>query len=201
MRILLPVILVALVGPLMVCCNSSSMAPAEADFTRADSLTEHYLSLHDSVHQVWNIMINDDNQKINAMRNLLHELMLTHPDEMPTFKSLEERLDQLMRTRYTQKSMSNMDVVNEYDFASNSIISELLATARVQNEFSYNKTLQQLVADILDADARIEVYRLEYDSIVKDYNSFVEINRDYLLQTDETLTLETKPLFKIVSQE
>ena len=51
----------------------------QTTFTRADSLTDLYLSLQDSMLQSWNIMINDDNQKIKAMHNLLHELMITLP--------------------------------------------------------------------------------------------------------------------------
>jgi hypothetical protein len=202
MRIFLSTILFGFIGPLLINCGTTSTtSPVGEHFTKADSLTEHYLSLQDSVHQIWNIMINDDNERINSMHNILHEMMVSHPDDLETFQSLEERLDQLMRMRYTQKSMSNTDVVSEYDFASTSLISEVLANTQNKKEFSYNKTLQKLVENIQQADARIQYYRFEYDSVVQAYNHFIEANKDYLLQTDETLSLEKKPLFQMVSDQ
>jgi hypothetical protein len=200
MRILFKAIIIGFCGPLLMNCGSHPAPQVQADFTKADSLTEYYLSLHDSIHQVWNIMINDDNQKIGAMHNLLHELSVSHPEEVNTLKALAERLDQLLRMRYTQKSMSNADVITEYDFASNALISELLTNAQQKKEFSYNRTLQKLVEDIQNADSRIIYHRFEYDSFVKAYNQFIEQNKEYLLETDETLTLEKKPTFRTVAE-
>jgi uncharacterized membrane protein YheB (UPF0754 family) len=200
MRIILTVILFGFCGALLTNCGNPT-PPVGADFTRADSLTDHYLSLHDSIHRVWNMMIKDDNQKINAMHHLIHELMVSHPDELESLKALEERLNQLMRARYTQKSMSNSHVVNEYDLAANEIAAQLLGTTTTKTEFSYNKTLQKLVEEIRQADVRINLSRFEYDSIATTYNAFIDQNREYLKETDETLSLEKKPLFRMASEE
>jgi uncharacterized membrane protein YheB (UPF0754 family) len=200
MRIILTVILFGFCGALLTNCGNPT-PPVGADFTRADSLTDHYLSLHDSIHRVWNMMIKDDNQKINAMHHLIHELMVSHPDELESLKALEERLNQLMRARYTQKSMSNSHVVNEYDLAANEIAAQLLGTTTTKTEFSYNKTLQKLVEEIRQADVRINLSRFEYDSIATTYNAFIDQNREYLKETDEILSLEKKPLFRMASEE
>ena len=108
-------------------------------FTKADSVTDLYLSLQDSVLQSWNVMINDDNKKISAMRHLLHELEVTNAAEPETIKSYEERLDQLVTMRYNQKSMANADVIEEYDFASNSMVTELVSLAESRGDFTSEK--------------------------------------------------------------
>src|SRR5687767_4073232 len=89
-------------------------------FTKVDSVTETYLNLKDAMLETWNRMINDDNQKIKAMYNLLHELKVSDPSHRDEYELFEERLDHLEAMRYTQKSMENGQVVEEYDFASNS---------------------------------------------------------------------------------
>jgi hypothetical protein len=114
---------------------------------------------------------------------------------------MHERLDQLMRIRYTQKSMANLDVVNEYDYASSLLVNELLANTESMKEYSYNTTLQKLTQDIRNSSQRINQYRFEYDSIVRGYNNFIELHKEALLQTDETLSLEKKPMFKMVAEE
>jgi hypothetical protein len=203
MRILFIVVLLGCCGTTLLNCGNPPAASADLahQFTKADSLTDFYLSLQDSLHQVWNIMINDDNQKIESMHNLLHELMVSHPEELDHYKKFEERIGHLMRMRYTQKSMSNTDVIAEYDFASSTLVTELLAAIQSKKEYSYNETLQKLVGNIREADHRILHRRFEYDSIVLQYNRFVDKNKDYLKQTDGSLSVEKKPLFRIVSDK
>lgn len=201
MRIHLSAIILGLCGPLLLNCGKPSTPPIRAEFVRADSLTNHYLALYDSIHQVWNVMINDDNKRIEGMHHLIHELGVSQPDKTDTLKSMEERLRQLMRIRYTQKSMSNTDVVNEYDLASRQLMDELLISVEAMKEYAYNKTLQALIRDIRAAEDRVYQHRFDYDRVVRGYNDFIDLNKDYLLQTDETLILEKKPVFRTISGE
>jgi LemA family. len=168
-------------------------------FTKADSLADVYLSLHDTLHQHWNIMINDDNEKIKLMDHLLHELMVTGSGDAELYRSYQERLKQLSRIRFTQKSMANTHVVEEYDIASNALIMDLISAAEAKREYSYNTTLQKLVDNILVADQRMMKFRAEYDSIVDEYNKFIRRYKDDLAEA--SLTLEPKPLFQVTSIE
>jgi hypothetical protein len=182
-------------------CTQKPIIRAETAFTKADSVTDLYLAFQDNILQSWNVMINDDNQKIKAMHNLLHELMISNPEEREQFSTYEQRLDHLMRTRYTQKSMTNADVIAEYDFATYSLIRELVGTAEEKKEYTYNPTLQNLVNDIRVSYERTFIYRIAYDSIVITYNRFLEKNKDHLLEIDHEWVLETKPLFQVASTE
>src|SRR5688500_4445662 len=100
---------------------SEHKRPDETHFTKADSLTDTYLELKDSMLETWNSMINVDNQKLKAMDNLLHELTVSNPSKKEELQGYQERLDQLIHSRYTQKTMENSHVIEEYDFASNSL--------------------------------------------------------------------------------
>lgn len=166
-------------------------------FTKVDSLTDLYLSLQDSVLQSWNIMINDDNQKIKAMHNLLHELMITSRGQDDQLRDYEERLDHLMELRYNQRSMANEDLIEEYDFASNLLVTELITQAESKTEFAYNTTLQKFVEEIRVADQRVNLYREAYDAITMKYNLFLQENRNYLTEITEEDSVELRPLFQM----
>ena len=180
-------------------CGKKEQNQVHSNFTKADSLMDTYLSLQDSIHDVWNVMINDDNKKITAMHNLLHELELTNASELETIKKYEERLDQLVRMRYNQKSMANAVIIEEYDFASNSMVTELVSLTESKSEFTYNTTLQKLVDEILAADQRVNNYREQYDLIADQYNAFLETNKPFLKDVEEGKAFDKKPLFQMAS--
>jgi hypothetical protein len=169
----------------------------DVQFTKLDSVTEQYLNLKDSMLEVWNAMINDDNQKLKAMHNLLHELKVSDPSKQAQYKSYDERLEQLVQSRYTQKSMQNENVIEEYDFASNSLVSELVTLAEAQKQFAYNTTMQKLVETIRTSDQRVDSYRMEYDRVASEYNQFIDRNRPMLKEIDQDTLLEKKPLFQM----
>jgi hypothetical protein len=182
-------------------CGEKRADFSDASFTKADSLTDRYLAFQDSMLLSWNVMINDDNQKIRAMHNLLHELLVISTDERDQITKYEEQLEQLIRLRYTQKSMGNADVVEEYDFASTTLVRELISLAETTPEYPKNSTLQKLVDDIRLADERVINYREDYDMIVIDYNQFLDENKPYLEEANRNDTLEKKYLFQMVSVE
>jgi hypothetical protein len=187
---------------LFTICSCGDQKNVESThFTKVDSLTETYLDLKDSMLEVWNTMIHDDNQKIKAMHNLLHELEVSNPSKKDEYKVFRERLDQLVNSRYTQKSMENAHVIEEYDFASNALVSELIALAESQTQFAYNTTLQKLVETIRTSDQRVENYRLEYDRIASEYNMFLDENKMLLKEIDKDTFMEKKPLFQMVAEE
>jgi hypothetical protein len=174
--------------------------PVQSRFTKADSVTETYLALQDSMLQAWNTMIADDNRKIKAMRHLIQELHVASPEKRDELKSFEDRLGDLMSMRYDQHSMSNTETVTEYDFASNSLVTEIISLAEAQKEFAYNTTIQKLVDSIRAADQRVTNYREEYDRIAVHFNQFIERNKEMLQDIEEDSFLEKKPLFQMAAE-
>ena len=198
MQFRLSVLLLSCLSLLLMNCEKKGEVH-QTDFTRADSLTDLYLSLQDSMLQSWNIMINDDNQKIKAMHNLLHELMATSSNN--DLHGYEEQLGHLIVLRYNQQSMANEDLIEEYDFASNVLVTELISLAESKRQFAYNTTLQKLVEEIRIADQRVNFYREDYDAITSKYNSFLQNNRSYLIEISQKDSLQLKPLFQMTYEE
>lgn len=180
-------------------CDKKRTAEVE-DFTKADSLTDTYLSFQENMVEAWNRMIHDDNRKIKSMRMLLHELRETNPEKQEELEAFEDRLNQLSEMRYDQQSLTNSEVVSEYDFASNSLVTELISLGESDEEFPYNTNLQRLVDSIRSADQRVNNYREEYDQIVHRFNHFVEQNKQFLKEVDENFLLEKKPLFQMAAE-
>jgi hypothetical protein len=184
---------------LMAACGEKQNSPT-THFTKADSLTETYLSIQDSLVEAWNMIINDDNRKIEAMHNLIHELMVGRATDPELLKSYESRLVSLTNSRYTLKTMSNADVIEEYDFASNALITELISLAESQRQFAYNTTLQKLVDIIRIADQRVIELREAYDLIAMRYNKFVETNHAFLEEMHSDTFYDKRPLFQMASE-
>lgn len=185
---------------LLMSCGENQNRTLSASFSKEDYVTDSYLAYQDSLLQSWNVMINDDNQKIKAMKNLIHELLITSAEDGEQLARFEEQLDQLTRLRYTQRSMGNSDVIEEYDFASTTLVRELITLAESRTEFAYNTTLQKLVEEIRLADERVNNYREDYDFIVMKYNGFIEQNKTYLREIDSD-SLQKKHLFQMVAAE
>jgi hypothetical protein len=189
-----PILWLSLIG-----CGKKHQTEA-IEFTQTDSLTDIYLTLQDSLLITWNMMIQDDNQKIKAMNHLVHELQVTgdlNPEEV---RSLGSRIDQLLRIRYTPKTLWNNDLIEEYDFASESLVNELISKAESIQSFAYNTTLQALVDNIRAADLRVNNYRMEYDAIAMRFNQFVEENKNQLSELGNKESNAKKPLFQMVSE-
>ncbi len=181
-------------------CGGKNVTAKRGDFTRVDSLTETYLMLQDSMLQSWNVMAKDENEKIRAMHELLHSLLASQQDNKDQLVSLEQRLDQLERIRFTQKSMSNPHVVEEYDFSANSLISELISLAESDASFSESTKLQNIVDRIRTSDQRVNIYRAEYDVAADNFNLFLEKNKDQLKEIDQNGSPQKRPLFQMASE-
>ncbi len=193
-----------LVSVALVACTGyqeKKIALAETYFTKEDSLTDRYLVLQDSMLQTWNLMMNDDNQKIKSMHFLLHELAIAKQISAEQIETLKHRMAQLVRIRYTQKTMANVDVVEEYDFATNSLVAELVALATAVPNFEQNPTLQGLAEEISMADQRVYIYRADYDVIADRYNEFLHQHKTLIKSIDESCSLEKKPLFDMLVEE
>ncbi|MEJ7644101.1 MAG: LemA family protein [Chryseolinea sp.] len=180
--------------------NCSSPADPARHAAKGDLVKGSYIAYQDSLVDCWNIMISDDNHKIIAMQNLLQELMATSGGNAEQLERFAEQLDQLRRIRYTQNSMANSDVIEEYDFATTSLVQELVALAESRTDFGHNLNLQKLVDEIRLADERVNNYRAEYDEIVSKYNHFIALNKPYLRDISRD-SLKQKHLFQMVSVE
>lgn len=182
----------------LLSCGRSATSNERTTFTHIDSLTDTYLSLQDTLLHSWNVLIKDEQEKMNSVDAAIDHLKkLTLPDPSQ-LASLGTRLEQLKQIHLTQKTLSNQYVVEEYDFATNSLISEILSITESNPALLQNKDLINLVDKIKVADQRTSTYRLGYDSIAFQFNTFLEKNK-LLLQGIDNGSLEKRPMFSVAT--
>lgn len=180
-------------------CHRSQPKESATSYTKIDSLTETYLTLQDSLLHAWNVMVWDEQEKTKAMHSLLHLMHDQEGFDDQQLMTLEQRLGQLDRIRFTQKSLANSYVIEEYDFASNSLVSEILSLAEVDAEFMKKSDVQRLVDKVKIADQRVNDYRAAYDKAASSYNEFLEKYDDYLRDLDKDYSGEKRALFHMAS--
>lgn len=184
----------------LVNCQSKKTETRQPSFTKLDSLTDEYLQLHDSLLQAWHIMIEDEDQKIATMKILVNELSHEgHSTE--TLDALQQRISHLHELRYNQHTMAEPDVIEEYDFAINSLITEIISLTESSASYATNERLQKLVAEVKEADERVPLYRSEYDRIATKYNAFIKRNEAFMPEIERQDSTTGKPLFQMNSEE
>ena len=182
------------------CSHNPPQAKNKTSFTKIDSLTDRYLLLQDSLFQSWNMMMMDENKKIKAMHNVVHELMYSGQEDKSELVELEHRLNDLSTLYLKPEHLSSPDLLEEYDFAMNSLVTEVISTTESHSTFSYNQTLQKLVEEIKIRDQRVNTNRDNYDRIATEFNEFVSRNKSLASEISNDTSLIQKPLFSIAEQ-
>jgi hypothetical protein len=141
-----------------------------------DSLTNTYLTLHDTLVFTWNSIQRDESQKIEIMNQLISKLEGSKGYDKTEIVLLRTRLEQLQRIQFTPRTLANSDVVDEYNFASNNLIAELIALSESNAALLNHPDWQQLIDEIQTIDMRGVLEREMYDSLAWQLNSFIEEN-------------------------
>lgn len=180
-----------------VACSHSDAPQTTQVFSKLDSLTDTYLVLQDSMLLSWNLMANDETKKLNSLHEILLAMKNSNLFDQAQVVSLEQRLEQLKRIRFTQKSMANPYVVDEYDFASNALISEIIIAAEAFPEFVQQPNFQSHIDYVKLADQRVGQYREAYDLITSQFNEFLDKNKASLKDIDKDAPEGKRPLFQV----
>lgn len=180
-------------------CNNRTSALERNNYTHIDSLTDTYLNLQDSLLIAWNVMAKDENEKLRSIHEVLQAMSSSDLFNKNLVASLEQRLEQVKRIRFNQKTIANPHVVEEYDFASNSLISEIVSLAESNLTFIQKKELQSLIDAIKEADQRVNYFRSDYDFIAQKFNLFLDNYQNHLKEIDQNAINGKRPLFQMAS--
>ncbi len=173
------VMIFVLLGAVWAACTTGGSVHQQG-VSRLDSLTETYLHLHDTVLFTWNSILRDEHQKIAILHDLIGRLESSQQLDESTVGSLRTRLAQLQRIRLTPKTLANPDVVDEYDFASSSLIVELNALFEANDALLNHPDWQQLIDEVKTVDMRGTLARDTYDSLAWQLNNFIEAHLDVM---------------------
>src|SRR5690606_36754423 len=182
-------------------CSGNKEESVKTTFTSADSLTDRVLQLQDSVLFTWNVMVKDDTRKFRTIHDLLHRLMTAGYHDQEALIALERRLSGVSNFSLTQESIDDATLVEEYDFATAALITELTSLAKSHESFASDPYLRDKVQEIIMIDQQVEANRRRYDAIVNKYNRFLEEHRDAVGDLELGIKLTEKPRFEIASGE
>lgn len=180
---------------LLGCAKSTKTIKDEAALV--DSLKVEYAMIQDSLDYNWKVMIEEDDQKLADMKRLLDEITFTNSYDKGKVDELYQRIEQTKEMRYNRETMENSDLIDQYDFAINSLITEIVSLAKSHPEYENRPLMETLVNDIRTADENVLFMRMDYDDFVKEYNYFIKENKKYLNKIDSTAEFKSKPLFEL----
>jgi hypothetical protein len=174
----------ALAAIACACSTSNSVHEHTANFSKADSLTDAYLVLSDSLLLSWNRIVSTEMDKTRALQEIITDLDNASLLSDELRESFQVRMEQLDKIRFTQASIEDPQAVEDYDVAFQSIVDDL---TRVTKDDA-NKIFEYL-------QESSAANRLSYDSLAKTFNAFVQKNKAMLKEVSTNNELETKPLF------
>ena len=180
----------------LFCCGRPTTSNEKTAFSQNDSLTDRYLNMQDTLLHVWNKLVRQEKDKISALDEIFDQLMRHHQNEA----SLQTRFAQIKELHLTPRLLANSDVLEEYDFAHESLINEILSLAG-NGQLANDKEFQALVDRIKIAESNISLNRDDYDSIALAFNEFLQTHQVVLKEIDQGCDLKPRPLFNPVTKK
>jgi hypothetical protein len=169
----------ALAAIVCACGSSNSVHEHTANFSKADSLTDAYLVLSDSLLLSWNRIVRTEMDKSRALQEIINDLDNASLLSDELRESFAVRMEQLEKIRFTQETVGDEQVVEDYDLAFQSLATDLEKITKDKEEFKF-------------LEEHSILNRVSYDSLANVFNAFVHKNKSMLKEVDQ---VDEKPLF------
>lgn len=177
--------------------SCESKKSERTDQQHLDSLMITYKALTDSVQQHWEVMIADDDEKLQLMKRLLLEVSYTNNYDKSKFEELNTQVDELKASRYDQKTMSDSDLIDDYDSATWQVTDQIIQFARSHTRYDDFPLMQELIDDIHGKNNYVLMHRIHYDNWVKELNEFKRNYEQELTREHPSHDFESMPLFQL----
>ena len=181
---------------ILVECKKSSTSGDVVSTSGVDSLILVYESTGDSVASAWKRMTEDDDEKLFHIKRLLEEVTYTGKFDQVALDSLMAKHSTLVALRYDQKTMSDSDLIDEYDVLTAQVIDEVISFSQSNPDYSKYPLMEELIMDIMEADNRVLFHRIKYDNFCREFNDLVKDQVSALSAAGEE-QLEELPLFTL----
>jgi hypothetical protein len=174
----------AVLAAIACACSTSNSIHEHTTFSKADSLTDAYLVLSDSVLQSWNRILSNEIDKSRSLQEIITDLDNASLLSDELRESFQVRMEQLEKIRFTQATIEDPQIVEDYDLAFQSIVDDLAKITKDDTN-SLFKYLQD----------HAEMNRLSYDKFARSFNEFLKEYRTVLEDINSNNELDAKPLF------
>lgn len=171
-------------------CSTSNSLQEHTRFSKADSLTDTYLVLNDSLLQSWNRIVVTEIDKTRTLQELLEDLDNAHILTEELRESFQIRVEQLEKIRFNQQNIDDEQIVKDYDLAVQSLIDDFKKVASSPGAPDPHAMFRYLQENTM-------IHRLSYDSLAQRFNEFITSNKSSLKDLDVSPAAElgTRPLF------
>lgn len=194
LRILLFALLCA--ASYSACQRATEEKQSEERQVKIDSLRQTYAGLSDSTAVYWQVLITEEKVKLDNMKAVLEELGREPLYNRPRYDSLYTHLQNLYARQLEAETLSS-ERIDRYDSASGALKSEIIDYANNHPDIEQVPMVTSLLDSVETADQRILFHRVRYDNYARDYNNFLEGNRDYIPQIDTTGLSRERGLFQL----
>ena len=193
------VIAAVITGVVLSSCGTSKQQAEDSSFDRIDSLRSHFLAIEDTLLFNWNVMINDDNERLSDMSRLLDELHYANAIDSTNAKELKSKIKQLKADRYYMTKMTSEEI-DKYDSATFAMAGNIKGMIDNFEEAQRYPFMEELINSIRDHEGKILMFRVKYDRIAKTHNDFVRNHGGILDQIDPEYHHTELPLFQLSTE-
>ena len=172
--------------------TSTSLSP-----TAVDSLRTVFQDINSQLDVTWTEMMNDDDAKLDNLRRILQEVEYSGNYNRLKLDSLKQHIDELQEVRYDQVTMSDSDLINQYDSLTTQVMGEVTIFTTRLEQFEQYPIMGQLLQEVFEADDRVLRYRIGYDRSAKQYHAFIKDHQDHLSSVTKQTEMQPKPLFEL----
>ncbi|HMJ68700.1 MAG TPA: hypothetical protein VK508_07385 [Cyclobacteriaceae bacterium] len=180
--------LAAMAALACACSSTTSSIHEHTTFSKADSLTDAYLVLSDSLLQSWNRIVGNEMDKTRTLEDLISDLDNAQLLSDEARESFQVRIEQLEKIRFTQQTIGDTQIVEDYDLAFQSIVNDIAELAKSPGSSDPNAMFSYLQKNSF-------VNRMSYDSLARSFNEFLMENKAALKDLDTSTELDAKPVF------
>lgn len=200
MKTNLRIIIIALLcaASYTACQRATEEKNAEERQLALDSLNQTYYTLSDSLQLRWDTIMAEEDQMLSDLRRLLEEVSYTpaHTHNAARLDTLQQQLETLYNMRFDPLTMTS-EQIDEYDSAAAEVKNNILTFVENHPDIQKYPIMGSLIDSIEAADQRMLFHRVKYDNYARDYNHFLEGNRDYVREIDTSGLHRKRTLFQL----
>ena len=186
---------------LLGCSTTINRQGEQVSIEQFDSLRSTYYRLNDSLNYAWTTLKQSDDQKLAYLDQLLQEIGKSALVGRDTLDSLGLMVRELRQITFDSVTLANAQQIRQYDSLTVLVSDSLISLTDRYAGADENPRVLYLTDKIISENSSVTLYRLRYDHISRDFNQFIEQNKELMSTLDSTgRPVFKRPMFKLVNE-
>ncbi|MEQ9437948.1 MAG: hypothetical protein RIG62_02830 [Cyclobacteriaceae bacterium] len=186
---------------LLGCSTTINRQGEQVSIEQFDSLRSTYYSLNDSLNYAWTTLKQSDDQKLAYLDQLLQEVSKSDLVSRDTLDTLQQMVEELRQITFDSVTMANAQQIRQYDSLTVLVSDSLITLTDRYPDDGEHPRVMYLTDKIISENSSVMLYRLRYDHFSRDFNRFIEENKELMSTLDSTgRPVFKRPMFKLVNE-